>query len=203
MQKIKSKWKAQKRREGLVASRHQLERRVGADQPNDRESGEDPEVDEEKELSPGSSDGSLGGAASKKGGDEAVDSESEGLSEDETSGTPHAKSAFSKRSAPPKSARNGPQKPPDEQPSLRDLQRMAYSPASLHTHKSDPLHRHRGAASSRGRGGRGGDRGRGRGGGRGGEPRGRGGVQRGRGRGQPDMGLRMKAMLEKIKQDFT
>ncbi|PIL24046.1 hypothetical protein GSI_13797 [Ganoderma sinense ZZ0214-1] len=105
VQKIKSKWKAQKRKEGLVASRHQSERR--AHEPNNRGSGEDPE-DEENERASGSSDGSLGGAASEKNGDEV---ESEESSEDEGPGTPHAhaKSASSKRPNPPKNARNRPQ----------------------------------------------------------------------------------------------
>lgn len=207
VQKIKSKWKAQKRKEGLVASRYQLERSVGvgADEPNDRESGEDPTDEEENELPSGPSDRSAGRAAHQQSGDEAADSdsESEGSSADEKTGTFNAKSASPKGSNLPKSARSGTQRSVDEQPSLRDLQRMAYSRASLHTQNSDPLHRHRGFAPSRGRGGRGGDRGGGRGGSRGSEPRGRGGIQRGRGRGQPDMGLRMKAILEKIKQDFT
>ncbi|KAJ3735460.1 hypothetical protein DFJ43DRAFT_991543 [Lentinula guzmanii] len=63
---------------------------------------------------------------------------------------------------------------------LRDLTRTAYSRETLHTYKSDPLNR-RGTAN----GGRG---------------NGRGGI---RGRGQPNMKLRMGAMLEKIKRDFT
>nr|VWO98834.1 Uncharacterized protein [Ganoderma boninense] len=86
VQKIKSKWKAQKRKEGLVASRHQLEHRAGVDENYSRESAEDLE-DEENERASGSFDGSLGGAANKKSGDEAVDSESEESSEDEGLGT--------------------------------------------------------------------------------------------------------------------
>ncbi|KIM87019.1 hypothetical protein PILCRDRAFT_95910 [Piloderma croceum F 1598] len=70
---------------------------------------------------------------------------------------------------------------------VRDMTREAYSRASLHTYKSDPLHRNRG---------------------RGGSSRGdkatystAGG--RGQGRGQPNMKLRMGAMLEKIKRDYS
>lgn len=80
------------------------------------------------------------------------------------------------------------------QPSLRDLKREAYSRTSLHTYKSDPLHKRvsrgggRGGHSDRGRGGRGG--------------RGRGPLPSSRGRGQPDMRLRMNVMLEKIKRDL-
>lgn len=73
--------------------------------------------------------------------------------------------------------------PAVEERSLRDLTREAYSRSSLHTYKADPL---RQGSTSRGRGGN-------RGGQRGGE----------RGHGQPNMKLRMDAMLEKIKRDFT
>ena len=70
-------------------------------------------------------------------------------------------------------------------PSLRDLTQKAYSTSSLHTFKSDPLNRRRGSGT---RGVRGGGR----------------GMQRGQGhRGQPNMKLRMDAMLEKIKRDFV
>ncbi|KAJ4488043.1 hypothetical protein J3R30DRAFT_888525 [Lentinula aciculospora] len=65
-------------------------------------------------------------------------------------------------------------------PDLRELTRKAYSRDTLHTYKSDPLNR--------------------RGGANGGRKNGRGGT---RGRGQPNMKLRMDAMLEKIKRDFT
>jgi hypothetical protein len=70
---------------------------------------------------------------------------------------------------------------------VRDMTREAYSRASLHTYKSDPLHRNRS---------------------RGGSSRGDGVTirtagGRGRGRGQPNMKLRMGAMLEKIKRDYS
>jgi len=63
--------------------------------------------------------------------------------------------------------------------SLRELTKEAYSPASLHTFKAGSL-KHTEAFHSRGRGG-----------------------SVGRGRGQPNMKLRMGAMLEKIKQDLA
>ncbi|QRW00742.1 hypothetical protein RhiJN_28760 [Ceratobasidium sp. AG-Ba] len=77
-----------------------------------------------------------------------------------------------------------------EAPSLRDLARDAYSPASLHTHKSNPLHRKQHGAdyarrrveAAAGRGGRGRSSGR------------------GSGRGQPDMAKRMGVLLEQIKR---
>ncbi len=81
---------------------------------------------------------------------------------------------------------------PAEKPSLRELNNLAYSRSSLHNHKSNSSNRHQSTSGppqkSRGRGAssyRGGERGR------------------GRGRGQPDMRLRMNAMLEKIKRDFA
>lgn len=82
--------------------------------------------------------------------------------------------------------------PPAPPPSLHDLTREAYSRSSLHTFKSDPLNRKRGS-QARGRG-------RGRGEGRSGT---RGAPHGERGKGQPNMKLRMDAMLEKIKRDLA
>jgi hypothetical protein len=66
---------------------------------------------------------------------------------------------------------------------VRDLSRKAYAPESLHTFKADPLHRQRsqGHTSSRGRAS--------------------GTRNFSRGKGQPNMKLRMNALLEKIKLD--
>jgi hypothetical protein len=76
--------------------------------------------------------------------------------------------------------------PPSEPaPSLRDLTRKAYSKSSLHTFKSDPLNRVRGSRT------------------RGGRVDTRGGQRSQERRGQPNMKLRMDAMLEKIKRDFS
>jgi hypothetical protein len=63
-------------------------------------------------------------------------------------------------------------------PSLRELTKTAYASSSLHNHKSDPLHKRRGESSIQ-----------------------QGGIDRSRG--QPNMKLRMNALLEKIKQDFA
>ena len=177
MQKIKSKWKAQKRKEGLAASRAQLEQLVDA-----HEEGDDADEDEEHSNASHASD--TGGP---KEDEESEEESGDETSEDETPSHPQRTTSSSKE----KLHNSGPSPKAgkvDERPSLRELQRKAYSRSSLHTHKSNPLGRHKGAADSRGHG-------RGRG-----APRGRGG--RG-GRGQPDMGLRMKAMLEKIRQDYT
>lgn len=62
---------------------------------------------------------------------------------------------------------------------LRELFRKAYSRESLHNYKSDPLHRGKGRPAQH-----------------------RGGTK-GTGRGQPDMRLRMNALLEKIKRDVA
>jgi hypothetical protein len=71
-----------------------------------------------------------------------------------------------------------------ERPSLRERKREAYSQSALHTFKSDPLkNREQGK--------------------RGGGSRGRGSKFIEKGRGQPNMKLRMNVMLEKIKQDFA
>ena len=180
VQKIKSKWKAQKRKEGLLPSRPQLEREAEAV----RESSE--EAEHRSDSSGASEAQELSEESEEEGGDE----EDVG---DEPQSKVAAVASGKTRGHPQKST---PRQKTEEQPTLRELQRMAYSRSSLHTHKSNPLHRHKGPADTRGRGGAvGGREGRG-----GQSSRGR---SRGRGRGQPDMGLRMKAMLEQIKQNYT
>lgn len=73
----------------------------------------------------------------------------------------------------------------DKAARARELLREAYSPANLHTFKSDPLHK---------RGPRTGQRGQGRGG----TTMGKVGLGGARGRGQPDMRKRMGALLAQI-----
>ena len=78
----------------------------------------------------------------------------------------------------------------NEKPSLREITRAAYSKASLHNYKSDPLHRRKdslkpGKAPKNGH-----------------TARESAGSKRGRG-GQPNMKLRMGALLERIKRDFS
>lgn len=172
---MKSKWRAQKRKEGLAGPRAHLEQLVDAEQEQRQADGE-----EEDHVSESSDNDDP--EADEQSDDESGDE----TSEDEAS-PPRKPLPISK----PKSKKDKPPTKEDERPSLRDLERQAYSRSSLHTHKANPLGRHKGVESNnRGRGGRGG---------RGGQT-GRG---RGRGRGQPDMGLRMKAMLERIKQDYA
>ncbi|KAH9856940.1 hypothetical protein C2E23DRAFT_365958 [Lenzites betulinus] len=182
VQKIKSKWKAQKRKEGLVGSRPQLEQMLDAQ--------EDPvdESDEDKDDAATSRSSSA---------DSASEDDEDGESEEE-SADEHPTPSSSKPPAVParqlnhQQRRRAKKEQPEAELSLRELQNKAYSKASLHTHKSHPLNRHKAPAVSRGRGGRGG--------GRGSSSR---GAPRGQGRGQPDMGLRMKAMLEKIKHGLS
>lgn len=131
------------------------------------------------------------GPASDDGDGGSEDEESEAESSDEVSSTAkHSRDRHGQSGSKQQAGRHADKA--HEKNSLRELQKKAYSKASLHNHKSRPLNRFKGPASSRsqdaGRGSRG---------------RGRGAAPRGRGRGQPDMGLRMKAMLEKIKHDFT
>lgn len=75
-------------------------------------------------------------------------------------------------------------------PSLRELQRQAHSPASLHHYKSRPLRHPKNHAASNDI-----------------SIRRReasiGAAKRGQGGGQPNMRLRMTAMLEKIKRDCS
>ena len=79
-------------------------------------------------------------------------------------------------------------------PSLRELQKQAYSPATLHHYKSRPLHHTKGRMAPRGTRTPESSRKRDVGGGS------RNPSRRG---GQPDMRLRMSAMLEKIKRDYS
>jgi hypothetical protein len=153
--KIKSKWKAEKRKEGLVGGSTSIEERQSGD------------IREE-----GSSDNS---------NEEVDDGHGEHIP------------TLSKRppTRPPrKDSRTEHIPEAQKEDSLRNMTREAYSQSSLHTYKSDPLRRSRGSGggSQRGCGVRGTNS----------SARGVG-----RGRGQPNMKLRMGAMLEKIKRDYA
>ena len=176
--KIKSKWRAQKRKEGLVPQKT----------PEDVPSGDEPAGEAEDEWH-GFADNADDREASGSD-DDATESTSDS---DEEATASDAESVHSE--PPPKRQRSNPRgrgargrggtpgqtSDRPQQQSLRDLNNLAYSRSSLHTYKS--------------RGARGHDSARGRG---------RGSFQqRGRGRGQPDMRLRMNAMLEKIKRDLV
>jgi hypothetical protein len=143
--KIKSKWKAEKRKERLVGGSASTEQRR---QPSD----------------------DTQGGPSRNSDDEA----DEDLS-DERASTPSKRPSIRTHGH---AGRTEQILEAQKEDSLRDMTREAYSRSSLHTYKSDPLRR------SRGRG-----------------TRGTGEI--GRGRGQPNMKLRMGAMLEKIKRDYS
>ncbi|KAF7791324.1 hypothetical protein EIP86_002338 [Pleurotus ostreatoroseus] len=185
-QKIKSKWKAQKRKEGLVSAKRptvgEEDTQSGADdQPGDAD--EDQRISEDEDQS----DADMK-EADIDDGDDGQDEESS-TSSDGSVDEENAKYTKAPRIAPARGrtsrgrGRGGmPRKDKkEEKPSFRELSRLAYSRESLHTYKSQ---HNRGDQNSRGRG--------------------RGSfTQRGRGRGQPDMRLRMNVMLEKIKRDLA
>ncbi|CCM02405.1 uncharacterized protein FIBRA_04503 [Fibroporia radiculosa] len=178
-QKIKSQWKAQKRKEGLESKGRRLADLVAST-----------DEQEEKAQSSNAESSEPVNAAPTVSIEEESGNENES-SEDEPEDRSSPRKPPAKKASPREDT-------PGRQPTLRELQSQAYSRSSLHTRKSDPLHRRRGSDMKRAdapAGGRG--RGRGQGG------RGAASSQRGRGRGQPDMRLRMNVMLEKIKRDFT
>ncbi|KAL5529698.1 hypothetical protein ACEPAG_5683 [Sanghuangporus baumii] len=231
--KLQVRWRAQKRKEGLELShsgegsldepRDEIDRtrkrKVSGDDETDSESGapssrsvadthdrDDPAIDEES--------GSERPPLRRKKALTSVPRVDEQLSSKQPArlkGKQPARS-FSKEGDKPKS-----KLPEDDndQPSLRELSRRAYAPSSLHSFKADPLHRRKDrvisphpkerksskvigarivvpssqARSDQGRGGRNSHTNPGR--------------QERQRRGQPDMKLRMEAMLERIKRDYS
>lgn len=190
-QKIKSKWKAEKRKEGL-SSRSRIEIPEYSDQ-------EDLNNDQQKDASVDIVDDET----------QTVASSSHIAEREREPRKPHLHPSRAhlhpsqpvKRSSSAKSKSDPPARPAkrpklskdaeaehtakSEQPSLRDLTREAYSRSTLHTFKSDPLKKKR-VFSERSGQAAGGRR-----------------HQGVTGRGQPNMKLRMNAMLQKIKQDFA
>ncbi|KAA1469532.1 hypothetical protein DENSPDRAFT_879004 [Dentipellis sp. KUC8613] len=135
-QKIKSKWKAQKRKEGIVT------RRDAASSSTHKAPEEDQsatmEDDPVESNASGSSEASEEGDAAMESdaSEDSVERDSEGLSI---------------RSLSPPRTHPRDQPPPKEEDSLslRELQNLAYSRSTLHHYKSDPLHRSRGRGGSR------------------------------------------------------
>ncbi|EAU88210.1 hypothetical protein CC1G_03882 [Coprinopsis cinerea okayama7 len=193
--KIKSKWKAEKRKLYAEGGIPKMPWEIEGDQ--DDEEAETVEKDEDEETEWG---GVGADSDSSKSGDEddlepLPPTGSPPNTRSGQGGRQRGSSKRDSRNAQPyldgsnKRPRNRGDKKADgsddeepRQPTLRDLKREAYSRSTLHTYKSDPL-RKRGAMSNRGRG--------------------RGGFERGKGRGQPNMKLRMNVMLEKIKRDIV
>lgn len=167
--KIKSKWKAQKRKEAASAALKDTEPQGSSDE----EGNESDDVKSEPEL--------VKEEPKPKVAEKPVPKKS----------SLHPSRAHIHPELAPKPSRKRQREEEEaaaasEPTSLRDLTREAYSRTSLHTFKRSTA---RGAPRGRGRG-----RGDARGGG---APRGE------TGRGQPNMKLRMDAMLAKIKQDLA
>ncbi|KAG6868278.1 hypothetical protein C0993_005563 [Termitomyces sp. T159_Od127] len=170
--KIKTKWKAQKFREGITSTpqiQDELKRSDDEDE-SDVEPGTD---DPERDVSEGD-------------GHEETVSESEEKPEPKKSTLHPSRSHIHPELAPSKTKRPRVSEidSTSQSPSLRELTRQAYSRESLHTFKAGQ--KRSGVAQVRG-------------GGQGAGRRASGGVT---GRGQPNMKLRMGAMLEKIKQSM-
>ncbi|KAH8116871.1 hypothetical protein DFH11DRAFT_1542062 [Phellopilus nigrolimitatus] len=241
--KLKSQWKAQQRKEGIVLNRERRppppsqDRGAVKNEEGDEEEGNELE-DAPREESGDEVESSDDAVAESGDGEPAHLSHPQPPSNSKPSIDPPAHSGRRRPANGDKNKNEDGSERGAEKLSVRELTRQAYSRASLHTFRADPLHRRaaKGAGSgsastsSRGRGVRGGPRGGMRGGSRGSrkssvsggggpvrsERGGRGGFGgRGRGRehgenvageargGQPNMKLRMEAMLERIKQDYT
>lgn len=177
--KIKTKWKAQKRKEGLDQS-SKLDIPIYEDEDIEetpRDGGDSSENEQDAKKSPRTSK-PIRPQASVMHPSRAHIHPTLPVKKHPPSGRK------TNDSRPAKRQRTGKVEEPAEPPlSLRELTKQAYSRETLHTYKADPLKKHHGAL------GRGGSAARGRG--------------PATGRGQPNMKLRMNAMLEKIKQDVA
>jgi hypothetical protein len=171
-QKTKSKWKAQKHREGIVTQRDALSRSGTLSDP--LRTPQSPVVREERSTS----------------ADEAEIDESDG-SHNSSGDEPALIAPVQKNK---QKMRRQEEDVANAGPSLRVLQRQAYSPAALHHHKSHPLHHSKGRIGIHGARIHGSS-----------QKEANAGDTRSRSRrgGQPDMRLRMSAMLEKIKRDYS
>ena len=169
-QKTKSKWNAQKHREGIVTQRDALSHSGTLGDP--LKTPQSSVAREEKEM------------CTDEAESDEQDDEPHHSSGDEA--VPIAPVKENKQKV-----RNQEEDDTSTGPSLRELQRQAYSPAALHHYKSRPLHHSKGRIGPHGdkilrKTAVGGDA--------------RNRSQRG---GQPDMRKRMSAMLEKIKRDYS
>jgi len=171
--KIKSKWKAQKKKEDLATS-SKLDLPV-----YDKE---EREHDAEDNSRSGSDD--VRPPALEKSGEQSRPHLHPSLAHIHSELLVKHSKARIPDTAPTKKQKSSKDSQPVEPPSLRELKREAYSQWALHTFKSDPLKKR--DQSRRGSGSRG---------------RGKGLIERGRG--QPDMKLRMNVTLEKIKQNLA
>ena len=174
--KIKSKWKAQKKKEGLATS-SKLDLPVYDEKERDPEVGNNSRSDSD-DVRPSMSPTEIPGEVPRLH-----------LHPSRAHIHPELSAKHSKSRVPdtlPTKKQRVSKKDSQtvEPPSLRELKREAYSQSALHTFKSDPLKKREQ-------------------GNRGGGSRGRGSGFIEKGRGQPNMKLRMNVMLEKIKQNFV
>ena len=214
-QKIKSSWRAQKRREGLgLARQPQREEESGSD-PDGDEADDEADDDGDDGIVSAEMDNDIAQKAEQSISDNGrpdtsptrqkqgtVNKSTKHWSKDSDSDARHP-SRRRQRQRPlasdsePKKHQNDndssasttaqTRTKQDDGPSVRELFKRAYAPAALHTFKADPLHRRKGGTPhSQATGTE--------------KPTGRTQQQRG---GQPNMKLRMEAMLAKIKRDYT
>lgn len=209
MQKIKSKWRAQKRKEGIVNGSRTSplpEQDSGVNEISGNQEEADEKLPDESDSVGGEED--TKSLAQAESGEDDVGSDGEAgdgsesqrynAADVDSKARPYRRHHIMseervsrRRGVKGRDGLTGKARTEaEEKPSLRELHNRAYSRSSLHTFKSQPLHRHRDTDRRVHD-----DRGRGRG-------RGFNTSQR-RGRGQPDMRLRMNAMLEKIKRDLA
>ncbi|RPD80123.1 hypothetical protein L226DRAFT_557381 [Lentinus tigrinus ALCF2SS1-7] len=127
VQKIKSKWKAQKRKEGLVAPRAQLDLVTDADEDKDARDSREQGSEEDVGSISGPSDVDEGSESGEDSEEESGDESAESSSGDEA--PPKASTSSQVRKHKGVSRKNTDEQ---QQPSLRDLQRMAYSKEALH-----------------------------------------------------------------------
>jgi hypothetical protein len=182
--KIRSRWKAQKRREGIVSLRSGKFPQEGEDQRQERDghdTGSEGSVHSDSDSASAEQPGTAFGGP--------PDSDSNKLSPQSppprSPGTRQKKLGKQRQrprrdNAPIRDATTGSND--EKKSSVRDLFQKAYSKSSLHTYKSDPFKRGQNSHHNRGRGS---------------SNKTRGGAPS-RGRGQPNMKLRMNAMLAKI-----
>jgi len=172
-QKTKSKWKAQKHREGIVTQRDALSRSGTLSDPF--RTPQSAVVREER---------------STRADEAEIDEETDG-SHNSSGDEPALISPVQKDK---QKMRRQEEDVANAGPSLRELQRQAYSPAALHHHKSHPLHHSKGRIGTHDARIHGSS-----------QKKANAGESRNRSRrgGQPDMRLRMSAMLEKIKRDYS
>jgi hypothetical protein len=168
-QKTKSKWKAQKRKEGILTQRDALSRSATLSDP-------------------------LKASQSSVGHQERGTAVDEGESDRHGDGPQNSSGDHAPLTKSKQKLRGQEESASSAGPSLRELQKQAYSPVALHHYKSRPLHHSKGRMATHGTRTSESSRKNNVGGGT---------LNRSRRGGQPDMRLRMSAILEKVKRDYS